>query len=140
MSRIISVLKKLQVGLFFTYYLIPLITIWIKLMNGDFETIMMEIWFLMMLIIITIISLILPVQKYTKKVIRFSIISIIVLFFGLGAIGFVPRGIYIDFSEYNIYLRVPYFLMFVSLWLQLIILIMIHIKYDDNLDKANKRT
>lgn len=126
---------------FVLFFIVPIVSVIIKSLNGMFKEGLQEIWFLGFLLISSGVIFVLPnINKPLKVRIMFFVISIIVFFFGLGAIGFQTDYIIIDFTDENQANKLPYIIMFVILIIQFLS-IAIHgyiehkfdkIKYDSN--------
>lgn len=107
-------LKRIYQISFLSFYLIPLITIIVKLINKSYQESLLEVWFLGLLLILTAIIFLLPkITRINKKRIVYGVVLLIVFFFGLGAIGFEADYIVVDFSDISWALRTPYIIMFV---------------------------
>ena len=104
---------------FLLFFIVPLVGIIIKTLNGMFEESIQEIWFLGFLLISSGIIYILPnINKQLKVRVMFFVISIIVFFFGLGALGFQTDYVIIDFSDESQSSKLLYILMFFILVIQ----------------------
>jgi hypothetical protein len=129
-SLALSQLYKIS---FLMFYIIPLITIIFKVIYGEYVQTLFEIWFLILLLFLTAIVFLAPRLDKTNKIkIIYLLVSIVVLFFGLGAIGFEAKYIIIDFEDLTIVTKIPYILMFSILIIQLITLSILRYKSNDN--------
>jgi hypothetical protein len=109
---------------FLFFYIIPVITIMIKLIYGFYVDSLMEIWFLGILFIDTFVFLSLTkIPKEARIKIIYVSISIIIFFFGLGAVGFESGLLGIDFSDTMMSYKLPYIIMLIIVSIQLIALI-----------------
>jgi len=96
-------------------------TIIVKLIYGIYVESLMEIWFLGILLITTIVFISLTkIAKEARMKMIYVSISIIIFFFGLGAIGFDSGFIGIDYSEIKMIYKLPYIIMLIILSFQLI--------------------
>jgi hypothetical protein len=126
---------------FVLFFIVPIVSVIIKTLNGMFKEGLQEIWFLAFLLISSGIIYALPnINKLLKARIMFFVISIIVFFFGLGAIGFQTDFVIVDFTDESRDNKLPYIFMFIILVIQFLS-IAIHgyiehkfdkIKYDSN--------
>lgn len=115
---------------FLSFYIIPVITILCKLIFGLYSETLMEVWFLGLLLIITVVILLLPkITKQNKERLIYLLVSVIIFFFGLGAIGFKTTYIIADFSEIELLFKIPYIIMFIILVMQLVCILVLSYYY-----------
>lgn len=115
---------------FLSFYIIPIITIFFKLIYGIYSETLMEIWFLGLLLIITVIIFLLPkLTKLNKERLIYLSVSAIIFFFGLGAVGFETTYVIVDFSDTELLLKVPYIIMFIVLAIQLVSILILSYYY-----------
>src|SRR5690606_20914993 len=113
-----------------SFYIIPIITIFFKLIYGIYSETLMEIWFLGLLLIITVIIFLLPkLTKLNKERLIYLSVSAIIFFFGLGAVGFETTYVIVDFSDTELLLKVPYIIMFIVLAIQLVSILILSYYY-----------
>lgn len=114
-------LSQLYKILFLLFYIIPILSIGIKLIYGMYDESIAEVWFLGILLMLTAIIFVLPnLTKDNKEKTTYLLVSMIIFIFGLGAIGFKTEYLLVDFSEDAIYQKLPYIIMFGILCLQVI--------------------
>lgn len=103
-----------------------MLTILIKFITGKQNEVINEIWFLALLVVVLLIILAIPnISKPRKLSVYYLVTSMLIVFFGLGALGFVTKYIIIDFTDMDSLSRFPYIAMLVVLCGQLLV-ILIH--------------
>lgn len=120
---------------FLCFYIIPIITISFKLIYGLYHETIIEIWFVILLLVVTAIIFFLPkLTKLQKERLIYLLVSAIVVFFALGALGYEAKYIIVDFAGMDLLFRIPYIIMFTLLIIQIVCIVIFNYNKDKTKD------